>query len=166
VISPTQPLPHHLERVGDRPPLGSDFFNVACCASSRAPAHWQLYRRNPQNDRFQDLKAPGAGPGSPSYGPRPHVAEEHQSILPYLERAAGYPGLTAVRLWRSRAIRYAGGYTAVKPTVRVGFSHLDALRHTPRPADTSTNTSSAACALSNSSTLPEIGSSLIGREFR
>ncbi len=87
---------------------------------------------------------------SPSYGPRPRQQKSTDPFLPYLrEHLAAYPGLTAVRLWREpRDLGYAGGYTAVKRTVRIGFSrlNLDMHRHTPRPADTSTNTSSAVCA--------------------
>jgi hypothetical protein len=87
---------------------------------------------------------------SPSYGPRPRQQKSTDPFLPYLrEHLAAYPGLTAVRLWREpRDLGYAGGYTAVKRTVRIGFSrlNLDTHRHTPRPANTSTNTSSAVCS--------------------
>ena len=56
----------------------------------------------------------------PSYGPRPRQQKSTDPFLPYLrERLAAYPGLTAVRLWRELRDRgYAGGYTAVKRTVR------------------------------------------------
>jgi transposase len=56
----------------------------------------------------------------PSYGPRPPQPRSTDPFLSYLhERLAAYPGLTAVRLWRELRERdYAGGYTAVKRTVR------------------------------------------------
>jgi len=56
----------------------------------------------------------------PSYGPRPPQPRSTDPFLPYLrERWTAYPGLTAVRLWRELRERdYAGGYTAVKRTVR------------------------------------------------
>ena len=56
----------------------------------------------------------------PTYGPRPPQQRCTDPFLPYLrERLAAYPGLTAVRLWRELRERgYAGGYTAVKRTVR------------------------------------------------
>ena len=56
----------------------------------------------------------------PSYGPRPPQPRSTDPFLPYLrERLTAYPGLTAVRLWRELRERgYAGGYTAVKRTVR------------------------------------------------
>ena len=56
----------------------------------------------------------------PSYGPRPRQQKGTHPFLSYLrERLAAYPGLTAVRLWRELRERgYAGGYTAVKRTVR------------------------------------------------
>ena len=56
----------------------------------------------------------------PTYGPRPPQQRSTDRFLPYLrERLAAYPGLTAVRLWRELRERgYAGGYTAVKRTVR------------------------------------------------
>jgi transposase len=56
----------------------------------------------------------------PTYGPRPPQPRSTDRFLPYLrERLAAYPGLTAVRLWRELRERgYAGGYTAVKRTVR------------------------------------------------
>jgi transposase len=56
----------------------------------------------------------------PSYGPRPRKQKSTDAFLPYLrERLTAYPGLTAVRLWRELRDRgYAGGYTAVKRTVR------------------------------------------------
>jgi transposase len=56
----------------------------------------------------------------PSYGPRPPQPRSTDPFLSYLhERLAAYPSLTAVRLWRELRERgYAGGYTAVKRTVR------------------------------------------------
>jgi transposase len=56
----------------------------------------------------------------PAYGPRPPQQRSTDPFLLYLrERLAAYPGLTAVRLWRELRERgYAGGYTAVKHTVR------------------------------------------------
>jgi transposase len=56
----------------------------------------------------------------PAYGPRPRQQRSTDPFLSYLrERLAAYPGLTAVRLWRELRERgYAGGYTAVKRTVR------------------------------------------------
>jgi transposase len=56
----------------------------------------------------------------PTYGPRPPQPRSTDPFLPYLrERLTAYPGLTAVRLWRELRDRgYAGGYTAVKRTVR------------------------------------------------
>ena len=56
----------------------------------------------------------------PSYGPRPRQQKSTDPFLPYLRpRLAAYPSLTAVRLWRELRDRgYAGGYTAVKRTVR------------------------------------------------
>jgi transposase len=56
----------------------------------------------------------------PTYGPRPPQPRSTDPFLPYLrERLMAYPGLTAVRLWRELRERgYAGGYTAVKRTVR------------------------------------------------
>jgi transposase len=55
----------------------------------------------------------------PTYGPRQPQPRSTDSF-PYLrERVAAYPDLTAVRLWRELRERgYAGGYTAVKRTVR------------------------------------------------
>ena len=56
----------------------------------------------------------------PSYGPRPPQPRSTDPFLSYLhERLAAFPSLTAVRLWRELRERgYAGGYTAVKRTVR------------------------------------------------
>src|SRR3989304_4581017 len=56
----------------------------------------------------------------PTYGPRPPQPRRTHPSLPYLlERVTAYPELTAVRLWRELRDRgYAGGYTAVKRTVR------------------------------------------------
>jgi transposase len=56
----------------------------------------------------------------PTYGPRPPQPRSTDPFLPYLrERLVAYPALTAVRLWRELRDRgYAGGYTAVKRTVR------------------------------------------------
>ena len=56
----------------------------------------------------------------PTYGPRPPQQRSTDPFWPYLrERLAAYPGLTAVRLWRELRERgYAGGYSAVKHTVR------------------------------------------------
>jgi len=56
----------------------------------------------------------------PTYGPRPPRARSTDPFLPYLlDRLTAYPGLTAVRLWRELRDRgYAGGYTAVKRSVR------------------------------------------------
>ena len=55
-----------------------------------------------------------------TYGPRPPQPRSTDRFLPYLrDRLAAFPGLTAVRLWRELRDRgYAGGYTAVKRTVR------------------------------------------------
>jgi transposase len=56
----------------------------------------------------------------PTYGPRPPQPRSTDPFLPYLrDRLTAFPGLTAVRLWRELRERgYAGGYTAVKRTVR------------------------------------------------
>ena len=56
----------------------------------------------------------------PTFGPRPPQPRSTDPFLPNLrERLAAYPDLTAVRLWRELRERgYAGGYTAVKRTVR------------------------------------------------
>ncbi len=56
----------------------------------------------------------------PAYGPRPPQPRSTDPFLPYLrDRLTAYPGLSAVRLWRELRDRgYAGGYTAVKRTVR------------------------------------------------
>jgi transposase len=56
----------------------------------------------------------------PAYGPRPPRPRSTDPFLPYLsEPLKTYPDLTAIRLWRKLRDRgYAGGYTAVKRTVR------------------------------------------------
>src|SRR5829696_2535199 len=71
-------------------------------------------------DRKTVRKYIARGLEPPTYGPRPPQQKSTDPFLPYLrERLAAYPGLTAVRLWRELRERgYAGGYTAVKRTVR------------------------------------------------
>ena len=56
----------------------------------------------------------------PTDGPRPPRPRSTDRFLRYLlDRLTAYPGLTAVRLWRELRDRgYAGGYTAVKRSVR------------------------------------------------
>ena len=75
------------------------------------------------------------------------VQKSTDPFLPHLASARRpIPALTAVRLWREpREPDYAGRYTAVQRTVRVGFSRLIWTRFT------STNRSSAVCAASSSS---------------
>jgi hypothetical protein len=67
------------------------------------------------------------------------------------EYLAAYPGLTALRLVAAaaRSGLRAGGYAAVKANRAHRLQPAESghtLRHTPRPADTSMNTSSAVCA--------------------
>jgi hypothetical protein len=103
----------------------------------------------------------------------PAVGREHgnrrapiDSCRNLREYLAAYPGLTAVRLLAAaaRSGLRAGGYAAVKANRAHRLQPAesgDTLRHTPRPADTSTNTSSAVCASTQYGVGPQFRGSLL-----